>query len=415
MRVLRNFLVFASVMLSFNAFANNCIVLNPNSNIELYTQSQNQSVCISFKNVNIQQTYFVADPSLNKDAAYKIKIQSVSGSVILDKTQTAAGLSTNAKLNTNYSSEILVTLTPTTQNIGYRYFVIHDENTTSGETSIYIGLVSRKITSNIPPTPPTPPTNPCKGCYTSYSVGTLPLYMASSTASMNEASQCTDANRPPEPAPKNRNTNEELNINAVLKVSRQWKNEINKTHTHGSEFAAAFARMYVMHRSGGALDVAHTLTTDYVGSAEMGNFLYGANARAMGFPTFVIIRGSAGYQAISDSGWAGFPQGVYNFISNSGDNIGDSEQTMRGIRYYDEVHQNNQGDTSSTSCQDSQTLNGSNNTGGGVGGGEGGGGNGGGGVNTFPGGGAGWGGGGGGGCGMWLVQPGFPPRCLTAK
>ncbi len=410
MRVLRSFLVFASVMLSFNAFANNCIVLNPNSNIELYTQSQNQSACISFKNVNIQKTYFVADPSLDKDAAYKIKIQSANGSVILDKTQSAAGVSTNAKLNTNYSSEILVTLTPMTQNIEYRYFVIHDENTTSGETSIYIGLASRKIISNIPPT------KPCKGCYNSDSVGTLPLYMASSAGSMNEASQCTDANRPPEPAPRNRNTNEELNINAVLKVSRQWKNEINKTHTLGAQISAAFARMYVMHRGGGALDVAHDLSSKYGGSAEMGNFLYGANARAMGLPSSFIIRGSAGYQAISDSGWAGFPQGVYNFISNDGDNFGDSEQTMRGIRYYDEVHQNNQGDTSSTSCQDSQTLNGTNNTGaGGVGGGEGGG-NGGGGVNTFPGGGAGWGGGGGGGgCAMWLVQKGYPPRCLSSK
>lgn len=409
MRLLKNFLFFSSIMLSFNAFANNCIVLNPNSNIELYTKSQNQPVCISFKNVNVQKTYFVADPSINKDAAYKIKFQSISGSVILEKTQLAAGPSTHAKLNTNYSTEIVATLTPTTPNIEYRYFVIHDENTISDETSIYIGVITKKIVSY------TPPTEPCKGCYTSYSIGTLPLNIASSTGSINEASQCTDANRPPEPAPRKRDTNEELNINAVLKVSRQWKDEINKTHTHGSQFAAAFARMYVMHRSGGALDVAHTLTTDYVGSAEMGNFLYGANARAMGFTTFFIIRGSAGYQAISDSGWAGFPLGVYNFMSNTGDNLGDPEQTMRGIKYYDEVYQNNRGDTSSTSCQDSQTLNGTNNTGGGVGGGEGSGGSGGG-ANTFPGGGAGWGGGGGSGtCSWWLIQPSYPPRCLTAK
>lgn len=411
MGILRSFLAFASVMLSFNAFANNCIVLNPNSNVEVYTQSQSQSVCISFKNVNIQKTYFVADPSFNKDAAYKIKIQSVNGSVILDRTQSASGLTTNAKLNTNYSSEILVTLTPTTQNMEYKYFVIHDENTTSGETSIYIGLASRKITAYIPPT------RPCKDCYTSNSLGTLPLYMASSAGSMNEASQCTDANRPPEPAPRNRITNEELNINAVLKVSKQWKDEINKTHTLGAQITAAFARMYVMHRVGGALDVAHDSFSKYGGSAEMGNFLYSANARAMGLPASFIIRFSAGYQAISDSGWAGFPQGYYNFTSNSGDNAGDPEQIMRGIRYYDEVHHNNQGDTSSTSCQDSQTKNGSNNTGGGaggVGGGEGGGGNGGGGSITFPGGGAGWGGGGGG-CGTWFIQKGYPPRCLTSK
>lgn len=187
-------------------------------------------------------------------------------------------------------------------------------------------------------------------------------------------------------------------------------NRINKTHTLVSGFAAAFARLYVMHRTGGALDVAHTLTTDYVGSAEMGNFLYGANARAMGFSSFTIIRGSAAYQAISDSGWAGLPRGAYNFAFNTGDNIGDPEQTLRGISYYDEVHHNNQGDTSSTSCQDSQTKNGSNNTGGGaggVGGGEGGGGS-----ITFPGGGAGWGGGA---CGTWFIQKGYPPRCLTSK
>ena len=114
----------------------------------------------------------------------------------------------------------------------------------------------------------------------------------------------------------------------------------------------------------------------------MGNFLYGANARAMGFTESGILRGAAFYQPIGDNGWSSVPEGIYNFITNSGDNPGDPEQTLRGIRYHDEVFMNNQTDSSSTSCLDLITVSqgdtsspgsggGSGDTGGGTGGGTG--------------------------------------------
>jgi hypothetical protein len=113
---------------------------------------------------------------------------------------------------------------------------------------------------------------------------------------------------------------------------------VDNTHSYGGLFAAGIARLIVMHKAGGALDVAHAKdTSDYIGSESMGNFLYGANARAMGFSESVILRGAAGYQPIGKNGWSSFGQGVYNFMSNTGDNKGDPEQTLAGVRYHDEV------------------------------------------------------------------------------
>lgn len=406
------FLLFVFVLTaSFNSQANACSNAIQNSMVQISTQTQ--SKCISIKNANSAKTYFTADPSFQRNADYNIRITSVSGTVILNKKQSALSASINAHLNTLHNTEFKITLTPLTPNIEYNFTIVHDSNPISGETVIYIGLHSKAVKPFVEP-----PT--CNGCEiqrvgnlnkqesATSNIGETTLTALAAT-STNEASQCNDDNRPPESSPKNRISGSELNINAVLRESRAWMENIESTHpAYTAQFAAAMARLIVMHKAGGALDVAHSSTSDYVGSASMGNFLFGANARAMGFSEDVILRGAAFYQAAGKKGWTAFPQGIYNFLSNSGDNPGDPEQTLSGIRYHDEVFMENQSDTASASCIDAASVaNGS--SGGSTGGGGSGGGSGGGGL----GGGYVAGGGGGSGVGTWwcFVQEGQAVYC----
>ncbi|WP_223177775.1 polymorphic toxin type 44 domain-containing protein [Pseudoalteromonas fuliginea] len=197
-----------------------------------------------------------------------------------------------------------------------------------------------------------------------------------------------------------------LNINGVLRTSRNWYAGMKKTHSTTGAIAGGFARLVAMHRAGGALDLAHDDESDYVGSAEMGNFLYGANGRAMGLPGWALIRGAAGYQAISNHGytWRSFSQGVVNFIQDEGDKQGNPAQTIRGIKHHDEVFVHNINNPNKMSCQDIESKS-ENGTSTGPGGGEGGNG----GNNS-------WGGGqviigGSGGSKTCFVQDGFATYC----
>lgn len=303
-------------------------------------------------------------------------------------------------------------LKPLTHDTEYEFFVVHDENTSTNETMIYIGLNSKYEKPFIEP-------EPCEGCWinstpidTQFSNIDIQNQYFTISSSGADASQCTDANRPPDAAPRNRETKEELNINSVLRVSKNWAESMKHTHSTTTMYAASFSRMVAMHKKTGALDLSHGRETKYIGSAEMGNFLYGANSRAMGLPEWLIIRGAAGYQAITNHGytWEGFQEGVINFVTNSGDNPGDPEQTIRGIRYHDEVYIYNQNDSRSSSCEDLESKSESSNPGspGAGGGGEGGnsGGNTGGSGGIVIG-----GGGGGGGSKVCFVQEGYPTYC----
>lgn len=422
------FTVIFTLLFQVKSYANECATSLPNSSTKISTSST--SKCINVKNVNIQKTYFVADPSFQQNAAYNVKVSTVSGTTILNKDLILPNSMTSAKLNTQNNTEIRIDLTPLTSNMDYSFYVVHDENTISGETSIYIGLHSKKKVVKEEPKPPT-----CDRCEIN-SVGNVQNIgnvenidkITSvdndknfinenfnidkiSTSSASEAPQCSDANRPPESPPTSRTSGEELNINGVLRESSSWMNKIESTHSYGGQFAAAIARLIVMHKAGGALDVAHASNSDYVGSASMGNFLYGANARAMGFSEFTILRGAAFYQPIGENGWSSAGQGIYNALTNTGDNPGDPEETLAGVRYHDEVFKKNETDNSSVSCNDAES---SGSSGGSVGGGsEGGGDDGFGGVGGgFGGGDIGFGGNGGGGGTWWcFVQAGYATQC----
>lgn len=394
-------LYFSLLLLPTVSQASDCTILSQNSSAVISLKSTIK--CIEFRGINYSNTYFTADSSFQNNAAYNIAIKNSSGATILNKMQKAAGKSTNLKLNTYYST-VRIYLEPITQNINYEFFIVHDENTSTNETVIYIGLNSEYVRPFIEPKPP------CSGCW----VNGMPTEPSASSllgsmnnhhtmaSSSSDTPQCTDANRPPESTPFNRKTEESLNINGVLRTSRNWYAGMKKTHSTTGAIAGGFARLVAMHRAGGALDLAHDDESDYVGSAEMGNFLYGANGRAMGLPGWVLIRGAAGYQAISNHGytWRGFSQGVVNFIQNEGDNQGDPAQTIRGIKYHDEVFIHNINNSNKMSCQDIESKN-ENST------------------PTSPGGGGGEGGnsggrviiGGGGGSKTCFVQDGFVTYC----
>jgi hypothetical protein len=133
------------LFLPFELLANECKVLLPNSSAKISTVSS--SKCINIKHVNTQKTYFVADPSFQKNSTYNIKVTTVAGATILNKNQPYSGGSTSAKLNTHHNTEVQVTLTPLTSDMKYSFFVVHDENTITGETTIYIGLHSKLYNS----------------------------------------------------------------------------------------------------------------------------------------------------------------------------------------------------------------------------------------------------------------------------
>jgi hypothetical protein len=135
-------LLFFTVFLQFEVLANECEVSLPNSNTEM--SSLSTSKCIIIKNVNIQNTSILADPSYQKNAVYNIKITTVNDVTILDQTILPGTFSNITKLDTQQNTEIKVTLIPVSANIEYNFNVIHDENTITGVTSIYVGLHSKK-------------------------------------------------------------------------------------------------------------------------------------------------------------------------------------------------------------------------------------------------------------------------------
>lgn len=395
---------------SFDANSSNCTILSQNESAIITTKTGTK--CVEFRGLNYAKTYFSADTSLQNNAAYDIEIKNASGRRLLKKTQLATGSSTHLKLNTHYNTTIKVYLKPLTHDTSYEFFVVHDENTSTDESVIYIGLNSKYQKSF------TDIDRPCPTCEMhSIPIGNPQSFTIQGFSMSNppkDAAQCTDANRPPNDLPINRKNHVPLNVNKVLLDSKKWANSIRETHSTSAMYAASLAKMVFMHKTNGELDLSHGKDRKYNGSAAYGNFLYGANSRALGIPTEVIMRGAAAYQAISDNRgvWdsGSVSQGVLNFLSNQGDNPGDPEQTMRGILYFDEVFEKNQYDNNSTSCVDLESKgesSGSSAPGGGGGGGGEGGNNGGG-----SGGGTGIGiGGGGGGSKVCFFQDGYPPYC----
>lgn len=204
----------------------------------------------------------------------------------------------------------------------------------------------------------------------------------------SSGSQCNADNRPPTPAPYARDgSGRQLNLNQILRNERTWRAR-SRVAFSSNPFAihtATYQRLYQNHKTGAQFDVKSN-DSEWDGDMAFGNFLYGAVLHTHGFSLSAAQRYAAAYQAVQDNGnelsMGVITQGIYNYVTNSGDSPGDDELIAKGWRYAREVHSQNPSDSKSLSCIDERTLSQSSTpgTGGNGGGGDGGSGMGGGGT-----------------------------------
>tara|TARA_B100001245_G_scaffold236692_1_gene230054 strand:+ start:21776 stop:23029 length:1254 start_codon:yes stop_codon:yes gene_type:complete len=375
---MKNMLVFLGLALCatclFSGEANACEQLLPNSGLKIY--SSDTTKCANIKYLNIGNTVIVAEPSFQKNASYKITVKTPSGTTLLSETIERFSDSLIQKLDTQSNDDIEVFLEPLTADMNYNFAVAHDENTATNNTIIYIGLNSSKKASVTPAPPYDPRCDPqCEIPQMLQLIDTSVFYSTSNVNIASDSPQCNDENRPPEDAPTNEKQ-QKLNVNQILKDSTSWNQILlGEGLTELENNVIRLLRVRAMHSINGSLDLAHTSsTTGYKGSFSMGNFLYGANASALGLSPSVILRGSHAYQALSDAQHAdnwhgGWAQGIWNYMTASGDNVGDQQEVLRGIKYHRDVFMLNSSDTASLSCEDLESIaNGSSGSTGGGGG-----------------------------------------------
>jgi hypothetical protein len=370
--IITYFLVLFLTVFTKHVEANTCITLEANDSAQLNTLES--SKCVIVKYLSSTKTALVADSSFQGNASYSVKATLPSNSQILNRTIGSNDSTFADKLNTQYYTEVKLILQPNRNDASYKFFVIHDYNYDSDESTIYIGLDSIVIPDFDPDPVPCGP----EGCYIEPLMFNFNQTIVMQTSSSNQNSQCSDLNRPYQSAPDSiGNSSEKLDINEAMRDAKLWSNLLSSKLTAGQAFTARVARLIATHRTGGIYDLAHAPTL-YTGSAEMGNFLYGAMGSALGLSGSTLLRGAAFYQQVNGNGWQSFSAGIYAYINNSGDAIGDAEQTLRGVRYYKEVFSNDFNNQSSISCIDQETLSslpgdggdggGSGNLGGGTGG-----------------------------------------------
>jgi hypothetical protein len=197
------------------AKANTCEVIFPNEYTALYVSDSTK--CVTLKHININKINIIADASFQTNASYRITVRTPSNATILDRTVSKFDDPMIEGLNTQSNSEIEISLEPLTDNRNYNFYIAHDENTDIGETNIYIGLNSSPKSSTTPAPPADPRCDP--ECHipqlNQLLISNDTFFMSSSVNTVSEASQCTDQNRPPEPAPTNIN-NQQMDINREL-------------------------------------------------------------------------------------------------------------------------------------------------------------------------------------------------------
>lgn len=178
----------------------------------------------------------------------------------------------------------------------------------------------------------------------------------------SSGSHCNANNRPPTPAPYARDgSGRQLNLNQILRDERAWRARA-KSAFSSNPFAihvATYQRLYQNHKTGAQFDVKSN-DSEWRGDMEFGNYLYGAVLYTHGFSLSASQRYAAAYQAKQNNGnklsMGVITQGIYNYITNSGDSPGDAEIIAKGWRYANEVHSQNPSDSKSLSCIDARTL-----------------------------------------------------------
>jgi hypothetical protein len=404
---------------SVNAEAN-CNIVNELEEVELKSSAvtNGMTVCSELRNLVDQKTIIDIEGIKHiPNISYRVVVKNSAMRTLVNKVISVNGH--DEKLELQGERNLYIYLTPVSGKSNYDFtfnIINYNEQRQFGVINITPIIIKSKVPPRIDP--------PCDGsiCYDPKSVedpifsfGSEPIVSIMST-SASDASQCTDDNRPPHVPPINQSNGSEFNYNKALQLTEAVHASNQSKYTAPVAEVMAFLDMYASHKTGSANDVKSSKSIYYDGSlsaehaADNGNFLYGGRMAAYGFSEGVTQRASAAYQAISDNGWWGLGQGVVNFVSNSGDNSGDSAVVSRGWKYKQEVQSNNRYDTNNSSCVDVDTKEASGGGAGAPGGGGGGGGEGGDpGDSENPG----TGGGGGGGGGVWwcFVQVGYTPHC----
>lgn len=278
-------ILFICSFFSFCGVSYACSTVSQNYPVELITYG-GSGVCFNLKNIS-QNSYILIDSSIQKNAAFTASVKTPNGQTLLNQNFSYSTGVFNAykKLTGLYSgSELNIVLSPATSYRKYTFTAVHDYNQYDDISVIYISLKSEVYGSNTPPN---------GGGVNPRSMDTFAFSntLASSSTSSNnlgEATQCTDSNRPPSSLAVDKNGNS-FNLNSMLRTTSGMASTIASTFNPSSPDGIAGNTMMLMraamlHRVGGQLDFSHNPPV-YEGSTRIGNFVYGANLRAMGYST----------------------------------------------------------------------------------------------------------------------------------
>jgi len=405
-KTVRGILFFCVLFLFINfwtsaAYANTqCVDLDPN-NMEDFSNFTTSSgeVCIHLKGLSantIIQVDKVNNFSTNTQLGYDINVSLNSGAVIYDRNvyyEEDVDLSTLFN-GSAIEAKLVLSKAQNGSQYNYTFNVIN-----SYEVEHELTIISIAVIAEPKPSTPPPPLEGChyingvRMCIDPLSVDPIPAVLEiesvysfyeqhttySSTYNSDEGSfvgvaqysdvnECNNSNRPPVPPPfRKDNSNIQFDLNSVLRVELMWAGlnaleGMNPAVAGPAAISATHLRLFQNHRTGAIFDVKSDASV-WDGEYKFGNFLYGAVLAVHGFPENMAQRYAAAYQAWQNYQKSGegtafdaVSQGFVNFLTNSGDTVGDPELISQGYRYAIEVFLRNMSDTRSSSCVDSKTL-----------------------------------------------------------
>ncbi|MCG9732374.1 polymorphic toxin type 44 domain-containing protein [Shewanella sp. Isolate13] len=329
--------------------------------IDSYRGNGSRTKCVILKGLNPNKTIFQFKKprranGVYSQVSYSTDLYRVDGTKI--KSFSIKDSTISDSLNLVGQTEIKLNLIPKTGSRENK-FTFEILNVSEGQ-EFSIVMVDVKVSkSSFPPVD-----TGCRGCSnqmsdrSSFSSRSM-MRAASPTSSgtvytsspATDVAQCTDQNRPPNPAPVDKVSSVQMSYSDVIRTTQaeyaSWKSKFTAPVAE----AMAYWSMYQDHKTGGIYDVK-SKQSDYNGNADDGNFLYGIRMAAFGFSRNFTERASASYQGIQDYGLnaAGVYASYINFIFNVGDNVGDPEMVAQGWDYKKQVFDANSSERGNSSC-----------------------------------------------------------------
>ncbi|MCG9740175.1 polymorphic toxin type 44 domain-containing protein [Shewanella insulae] len=330
--------------------------------IDSYKGDGSRTKCVTLKGLNPKKTIFQFKKARRANGVYtqvnySTELYRVDGTKL--KSYFIEDSTISDSLNLTGHTEVRLKLSP---RLGSREnkFSFDIINVSEGQDFSIVMVDVQVSKSSFPPVD----SGGCRGCQDQMSARTSfssPLMMqaASSTTSgaaysvspSTDVGQCTDQNRPPNPAPVDTISGKQMSYSDIIRRTQAEYESWKSKYTAPVAEAMAYWSMYQDHKTGGKYDVK-SKQSDYNGNADDGNFLYGIRMAAFGFSRNFTERASASYQGIQDYGLN--PIGAYasytNFVYNIGDNVGDPEMVARGWDYKNQVFDANSFEKGNSSC-----------------------------------------------------------------